>query len=58
MVDSYLAKEQGLGRVVGPVAERACKGLQINRFGVVPRTTNRKVEVNCGLVTPARLQCE
>ncbi len=37
VVDSYLAKERELGRVVGPFTEKACQGLQINRFGVIPK---------------------
>ena len=37
IVDNYLAKEVSLGRVSGPLKATALDGLQISRFGVIPK---------------------
>ena len=38
VVEKYLAKECSLGRVVGPVTGEVASHLQINRFGVIPKS--------------------
>ncbi len=37
VIDEYLAKEVRLGRVAGPLESRACPGLQVSRFGAIPK---------------------
>ena len=39
VVDSYLAKERGAGRVIGPLSglEAARAGVHVRRFGVIPK---------------------
>ena len=37
IVDNYLAKEVSLSRVSGPLKATALDGLQISRFGVIPK---------------------
>lgn len=37
VVDDYLAKEVSLGRVCGPLEVSVCPGLQVSRFGTIPK---------------------
>ena len=38
VVDQYLAKEVGHGRVIGPLSEEEHPSVQISRFGVIPKS--------------------
>ena len=38
VVEQYLAKEVRLGRVVGPMSADALPGVQVSRFGVIPKS--------------------
>ena len=38
VVEQYLAKEVRLGRVVGPMRADALPGVQVSRFGVIPKS--------------------
>ena len=37
VIDDYLAKECGMGRVLGPLDPAQYRGVHISRFGVVPK---------------------
>ena len=39
VVDSYLAKERGVGRIIGPLTgpEAARVDVHVSRFGVIPK---------------------
>ena len=41
VVDQYLQTEISLGRVIGPFPPKGVPDVHLNRFGVIPKTTNQ-----------------
>ena len=37
VVDEYLANEREAGRLLGPLAQKDMKGVQVSPFGVIPK---------------------
>ena len=57
VVDQYLSKEVGLGRVVGTIEPQDALPVHISRFGVIPKPSAGQVAAHCGSVTSQGLLC-
>ena len=59
VVDEYLEKEAGLGRVIGPLKPEEHPTVHVSRFGVIPKNhqPGKWRLIYSGSITPSGSQC-